>query len=319
MPSKGRDCTRHRAPIKASDLAAPRHPFTSLVRQSPLPSSLVRFTAVVMIAWMCLVIPAEVVMAAEEIVGSLYFVRWRAVFWAEQAHGTACWLPGGNGALRCEIRRNIADEAPEDTTLAPLLRRGGQGWTLTAAGPGTGTLQAWGEPWREANRRMLQFGRVLTLVLVPQQTSLDSLAGLATRSLSRTRVSTPRPRWLAAAPQPGEGETDLRLELTTSPVSTADHEPVAGMVSAPLFRRQLEARGRGRGGPAEILNLHWPRAPDSRGRRWIRITSSRRPGRLEITVPVEIIVTYPKPETFLPLWSLAELLGPGAGGVQGQK
>lgn len=68
------------------------------------------------------------------------------------------------------------------------------------------------------------------------------------------------------------------------------------------LRARLAARGRGRGGPGEILHVVRGPAGDA------VVTSTRRPGRLQLSPWRRIDVRYPLRESFVPLWPLAELL-----------
>jgi hypothetical protein len=253
-----------------------------------------------------------VAVAGEDLAGSLYLVRWRAGAWGEKATGTACWLSDGINYLRCEVRRDDGDFTATDVALDALQRQLGEGWTLTAAGPRAGTLHAWGEGWQEVNHDLLQWGRVLTQALVKPHTDIAWLDSVAARKLPDLSKALPRPRWLRTQSQPDLKQPDLRLEITMVSTASEQSDEAARAGAGSSYRRRLERRGRGRGAAAEIVDLRWPTEPDSRGLRWIQITSSRRPGRLEITVPIENIVTYPVPETFLPLWTLADLLGAGS-------
>ena len=72
--------------------------------------------------------------------------------------------------------------------------------------------------------------------------------------------------------------------------------------AAPRLRQRLSARGRGRGGPGEVL--------DARGGEdgWVVLSSSRRPGSVRLGQIRHHPVVYPVREAFVPLWPLAELV-----------
>lgn len=70
------------------------------------------------------------------------------------------------------------------------------------------------------------------------------------------------------------------------------------------LRRRLVRRGRGRGGPGEVLRI----SGDSHGR--VTIIGSRRPGHLELGPLRRHPVHYPNGEAFVPLWPLADIVVP---------
>ena len=78
----------------------------------------------------------------------------------------------------------------------------------------------------------------------------------------------------------------------------------------PSFRTAQAARGRGRGGPGETLHLVWE-AEAGQGP-VLAVRSSRRPGGLRLEKLRCLAVRFPAPETFVPLWSLRELLDLGS-------
>lgn len=70
------------------------------------------------------------------------------------------------------------------------------------------------------------------------------------------------------------------------------------------LRARMALRSRGRGGPGERVRMRGD------GRRAVVITGSRRPGRLELETNSIRKVRYPRRETFVPLWSLADMFTP---------
>jgi len=68
------------------------------------------------------------------------------------------------------------------------------------------------------------------------------------------------------------------------------------------LRRRLVQRGRGRGGPGEVLRIRGEKSGE------ITITGTRRPGRLELGSLRRQTILYPRRETFVTIWSLADLL-----------
>lgn len=85
--------------------------------------------------------------------------------------------------------------------------------------------------------------------------------------------------------------------------------PPAG--EPPGFRAALAARGRGRGGPGEVLTVVRRGDPAAGGA--LAVRSSRRPGSLTFTDLRGLPVSYRPDEAFVPLWPLADLLDPGPG------
>ncbi|MFO7610197.1 MAG: hypothetical protein R6X35_13595 [Candidatus Krumholzibacteriia bacterium] len=83
--------------------------------------------------------------------------------------------------------------------------------------------------------------------------------------------------------------------------------PPAG--PSPGLRAALAARGRGRGGPGEVLTVVRRGDPAAGGA--LAVRSSRRPGSLTITALRSLPVAYAPDEVFVPLWPLADLLDPG--------
>jgi len=254
--------------------------------------------------------------AGLELDGTLYFVWWRVGIWGQDAAGSACWLSGEADALRIEIgRRDAVAGASDDqeNTLAQLLSRRGEGWTLATPGTGGGTFQAWGERWREANHRLLVWGRVLAAALAWDQESLEVLERIPARRLADSEHAAARPNWLRTAPGANQERNRLRLEVPENPrgeTASGGSEVKPGIGE---FRDGLQYRGYGRGAPAEILTLLWQPAADPQDRRWVRVTSSRRVGHLDVSVPTRYAVRYPLPESFLTPWSLAEVLERVAG------
>jgi hypothetical protein len=148
----------------------------------------------------------------------------------------------------------------------PLLEQAGEGWTLILGPDGEGTLNAWNREWRKVDP------------------GLGSLAAEAVRFMSR----------------PGEEANRLRVEIP----ELDTNGDVRGASSG--FRGSLVRRGRGRGGPGEVVILERlePRADSS----WaFEIRSTRRPGRLRVAKPGQLTLSCPVPEVFLPLWPLSEI------------
>lgn len=153
-----------------------------------------------------------------------------------------------------------------------LLDRHGHGWTAVVGAGADPLVAPWGREWS------------------PLEAPLA--AGLATLA-----------RALAAPPGP-QARTRSRA---AAPVRTVTLPPVD---PAPSFRTAQAARGRGRGGPGETLHLVWLGTADRRP--VLAVRSSRRPGGLRLGELRCLPVRFPVPETFVPLWSLRELLDAGS-------
>lgn len=199
----------------------------------------------------------------------LYLASWQAGFRGHQAAGSIAWIADREGSLRVEIswRRAAGGAPPVDgdvTALSALLRQVGDGWTVVLGPRDEGTVQPWGREWRHAT---------------------PALAALV--------------RAVVAARDPGCGRTGMARLVLDGPLLEGD-----GADPMSSWRRQMVARGRGRGATGEILHLEGAGAPD----RWLTVRSSRRPGRLRIAPPSSRAAAEPVPEVFLPLWPLADLL-----------
>lgn len=77
---------------------------------------------------------------------------------------------------------------------------------------------------------------------------------------------------------------------------------------ASALRSELTRRGRGRGGPGEIIVLERFAPGDPAGA--FEIRSTRRPGRIRVGAPTIHSLVCPVPEVFLPLWPLGEITRP---------
>lgn len=151
---------------------------------------------------------------------------------------------------------------------ASLLSQTGEGWTLILGPDGNGTLNAWGREWRKVDP------------------GLGRLAREAVGFMSR----------------PQEGPERLRVEIPALRSGGGADSDGSG------FRRSLVRRGRGRGGPGEMVILdRMEPAPDAP---WaFEIRSTRRPGAIRLRGAETLPLDCPVPEVFLPLWPLAEICG----------
>ncbi len=245
-----------------------------------------------------------------DVKGTLHVVRWRATAWGEEVVGVACWLRGEDGRLRAEIsREEVPPQESIPAALQHLLNRQGEGWTLALATPGAGTWNAWGDRWQDADPQLQAWLRVLTASLEhgPRvQLPAEEAAVRRSPTLQRSR---PQPRWLALKSPAGEVSSRLRLQITPPDplVDGIEEAEGLGQPAPTVFRAAMEHRGLGHGGRQEIVILQWDESSDPEGNFWVRVHSSRRQGKLFLSLPAAYSVYYPVPESFLPLWSLAEL------------
>jgi len=86
-----------------------------------------------------------------------------------------------------------------------------------------------------------------------------------------------------------------------------DEDPGGRREPNSTFRENLTQRGLGRGGAREIVCLDWPNGGVAGGP-WLIASSSRRSGKLQISEPLRLPVRFAYPESFLPIWSLGDLL-----------
>ncbi len=153
-----------------------------------------------------------------------------------------------------------------------LLERIGRGWTAVLGAGADPLVAPWGQEWSRLEAPLA--------------------AGLGT---------------LAAALAAPPGPTLRTRTRTAAPVRTVILPPAD---PAPSFRAAQTARGRGRGGPGETLHLVWAEAADRSP--VLAVRSSRRPGGLRLGELRCLPVRFPAPETFVPLWTLRELLDTGS-------
>jgi hypothetical protein len=228
--------------------------------------------------------------------------RWTASAFSHHAAGSLCWIRAQDGSLRVEVLLENG-EAPDEPQvpgipagpdLAPLFSRTGEGWTLVL-GPGEeGTLNPWDREWRQVPAGLAQLARLVTTYVdvFPERPSGYS------SSCSQPTGRIYQPRVLRSGDDLSPAGVD-RFEL--APLGL-DENPDDFRNS---FRRNLTDRGRGRGGPGEMIVLRWDQAgnQDSPG---LTIRSSRRPGELHLEGPVQKAISSPDPEVFLPLWPLSQ-------------
>lgn len=224
---------------------------------------------------------------------------WRAEGGGERLAGVAGWLRTEDGSLRLEIGRDAG--SPPPVAAGPrLLQRAGRGWTVLApaAGPavfwtwggGLDTAQAWWRPRVEVVLRILEGGPGGNRPPLP-----------------------PGCRWLTAAPSrpaalggPGRPAAAVSLRWRVPP---APDERRGGAADGSAWRRALETRGRGRGGPGEVWKAVWQGEGPGAA---LRLSSSRWPFTLELARPQVSRLRLLSADLWLPYWSLGELVPAGA-------
>lgn len=182
---------------------------------------------------------------------------------------------GAGGSLALLIGPDGAcrvEVADRRCTWTDLLDRSGHGWTAVLGAGADPLVAPWGREWSRLEAPLA--------------------AGLAT--LARALAAPPGP--------PVRTRNGAATPVRTVALPPAD--------PAPSFRAAQAARGRGRGGPGEILHLVWLTAADRSP--VLAVRSSRRPGGLRLGELRCLPVRFPVPETFVPLWSLRELLDAGS-------
>ena len=212
--------------------------------------------------------------------GVVHLASYQATAFSYHDMGTLIWLAGPDGILRLEIRR-AADGHHGANLLQPLLEQRGQGWTAILAGKNDDTLNAWGAEWRHPPQGLARAAQLVT-------TTLESGPEASTK--------TPGP-WRAGA----QSRETTKYEVP-SLVKTRESAP-----SHSVWHSEAAARGLGRGGGQDLLVLSWePTVPGQSP--VLKVTATRSPGNLELTVLTARDVIYAMPEAFVPLWPLAQLV-----------
>jgi len=255
-------------------------------------------------------IPTSGLPAAEPPLGHSFLTSttWSATAFTQHAGGTVCWLPGGDGSLRVEVRResdpdagNVESGAGVPPDLEPLLKRTGEGWTLVLGPDGKGTLNAWGREWRTAPASLSRMVRLIIVSLRDYPGRRPDFPFAVSAGQSPRRDVIPRPK-TRKSDQSRVGDADVwRFQIPPLDLESNEGRGVAG------FRRKMTARGRGAGGRDEIVALRWS-SHDGQEGYGLLIGSSRRPGSLRLKPPRDLVVKTPRVEAFLPMWPLSQFL-----------
>lgn len=194
------------------------------------------------------------------------------------ARGAMAVLQAPDGRWRCDV----VVEGDGGAASADVLRRQGQGWTLTGSEAG-GVVQPWGEPWRTTGPAL---SLALGAILVEWSGSEQPLGDAAMRPRRWRLAATGLPRTVVV-PDWDDLPAAWRPEGGRDPGGSA-------------LKRRLTGRGRGRGDAGGVLRLD----PRDDG---LHVTSTRLPGSLLLDWPDGGATDVPD-EAFLPLWPLADLL-----------
>jgi hypothetical protein len=239
---------------------------------------------------------------AAESFGTLYFAKWGLSVWGAEEKGAVCWLRAEGGRLRLDVARDLSGGRGEPD-LNQLLHRQGEGWTLAIPVPGSGTFNTWGKEWKKVRGDLARWAELLTGLLErgPSLNQVQLPSGV--QLLAPVATTCQRPRWLESLSEP---VFSTRVQLPAWQFEPISEEGIATLGSVTSFRSVMRARGRGRGADKEILTIRWDPGRVQTSAIGASITSSRRGGRLLIEALQEVPVRYSYPESFLPLWPLAE-------------
>ncbi len=213
--------------------------------------------------------------------GKIQIATYRATAFSYQMNGSLLWLTGSDGIVRLEIRQSGATGRNLPSVEA-LLNQQGQGWTAIFGGQGAGTLNGWGQAWRQP------------------PTGLARAVGLVSAAL-------------LAGPPVGEGiagpwrAKSLPGQLARYCVPSLNSISEESEIEIGL-RHNLTGRGWGRGGADEVLEMVWQPVSAYAETELLRVRLTRRPGRVDLQLHDSLDVVYASPEAFVPLWPLGELI-----------
>lgn len=227
---------------------------------------------------------------------------WRAEGGGERLTGVAGWLRTEDGSLRLEIGRD-AGPPPPVAAEARLLQRTGRGWTVLAPAVGPAVLWTWGGGLEAADASWRPRVEVVLRLLASGPDGEPPALPPGCRWLPSTPATPTRPG------RPGRSKAAAPLRWRETP---APDRPGRGALAGSAWRRALEARGRGRGGPGEVWSAVW-RADGPVAA--LRLASSRWPFTVELTLPRVSRLRLPSADLWVPYWSLGELLPAGASPV----
>jgi hypothetical protein len=234
---------------------------------------------------------------------TLFQSHWTGSVLGRTESGALCWVAGPEGALRLEIlfgAESSGIQGSPSHLLEALLQQRGQGYCLVLGEGADGTFNPWGEPWQRLDSAVAHW-LVAVARLVADGPDAPSTSLLPWREVTPAtrgpefRRAPGRVSLASPASRTWHAELPALKRVTGEPALASD---------TTTFRSASVQRGLGRGGSAEILRLAF--SPGSPGT-WT-LTTSRKPGRLELSDPHRHAIRVPGLEAFAPLWPLAELL-----------
>jgi hypothetical protein len=236
----------------------------------------------------------------------LRFSNWNASAYSHKAGGTLCWLMGDDGSLRVEVRRGSAgfgdpalkDPDPEQPVLDRLLDRSGEGWTLVLGPDDAGTLNAWGEEWRQPPVGLAQLVRLVATAVEAFPEFMPDFDFAVTYPRKQPVQHIPRPSFVDLVERDSGLAGIWRYQLNSLATDGVTVQEDSG------FRGRMAARGRGAGGDREVVSLTWHYEKEEPGT-GVSVRSSRRPGTLELNCLHGKSVVTPPAEIFLPLWPMS--------------
>ena len=247
---------------------------------------------------------------ADETASRSVLARWRATAFGEARQGLCCWVTGPEGALRLEVS---APQRPGEPArrIGSLLAWEGDGWTLILGEPGQGTLNRWREQWRQPPPGLEPLVRA-GLADWSDEEIPTSPGGISNRPGGRPSA------WRSPSPElRGRIHLERRWEAPLLSLAPGHGPALIPGFDPDSFRNRMIRRGSGRGGSAEIVTLEFSipaggrraAGPWSPGTRLL-VSSSRRPGQLQLDLLDSTFHPDLSVEAFLPLWPLGWFLSP---------
>lgn len=236
----------------------------------------------------------------------LVLANWRATAFSQSRQGSCCWTTGLEGALRLEVSLQTPGNQP-GPEFGPLLAWNGEGWTVILGEAGQGTLNRWGQEWKNTPPGIERLIRAILSDFTHEEFHFSSFiaAGGSGHFRPRPPISSTgilgeryiKRRWEA-----------IGLLLTEETVEISSRDPGS-------FRNRLTGRGQGRGGSAEMITmeLFLPIAGEIPDNSWVPgtrllVSSSRRSGHLQLDVVDSLNPGEIPSEAFLPIWPLGNFI-----------
>ncbi len=223
------------------------------------------------------------------------FLHWEAEFLGSDQPGSACWVVASGGDLRLEI---LLGE-PNFSTPEDLMHQEGTGFTLVLSEGLDGTFNPWLSPWQKLNPGAGAWIQLATQIVSGQEDFSDDHPW--TILAEPGTINIPRPRFWTGN-RLGSFDQATRVQLPQLDRVAVDEKESLEK----SFRGQNVARAAGHGGQEEILTLRRFQK-NVRGYAW-RLTSSRKPGQIHLSMPIISSIADPGLEVFAPLWPLGQLI-----------